>query len=125
MVYVKESIPAEILDINTPTPSISLKMSNMTVSFIYNEFTSNESRIPQKTRFENLYKTLDIIKRASHNAVIMGDINIHIEDENDRATKAFNDWCRNNNFKEIQQENTREDSILDVVNNFFCVSPSF
>ena len=45
----------------------------------------------------------------------MGDINIHIEDENDRATKAFNDWCRNNNFKQIQQENTRKGTILDVV----------
>ena len=117
LAYIKEAISVEKKSKNISMPSLFLDVGQITVGFVYNDFTEDSERVTGQNRRDRLLEMLEEFDGiAKQTSVLMGDMNIHW-DCNSEERKILVNWAELSGYKQMVTAPTRtkSSSIIDLI----------
>ena len=105
--YVNENIDVEVIEYEGDLPAVVFHTAQMTVGYIYCEFTRNKVTLSVEERREALADFLGWFDRIAKNrACLQGDFNINFL-ENTINRSMLYDWMAGSGFEQTVREPTR------------------
>lgn len=105
--YVKDGIPAKQFETNAKMPVVFLEVGQLSVGFIYNDFTQDGKRVTGSARMQRLQEMIVEFERsAKKSAALIGDFNIRWDRKSEERTFLSN-WAAGAGFLQMIEEPTR------------------